>query len=185
MTKKMTIEEELKELASCSHCRIALKKSDGFKFVRMHKMATWDYPSYQPKGIELPWKEAVGVLCNTCASQNKKPYFAVELRGDSVFNYTPVELKDVFDPSEELLQFLSRNKIPFQLSVAPRQVKEAVEKFIRKDELTDEELSVVKWYIWQWFKGKEVPEDFNSRIINSEEEEIRRLLRELPSDPFH
>jgi hypothetical protein len=181
--------KELRELGSCSRCGIALKKSESLHFVVIHKKVTWDFPAYQDKDLNLPWKEAYGVLCDGCFKKGERPYFAVELRGDTVFNYTMVELEDSFVPTTELLSFVRNNPPPFHHSIAPEQVKSAVNKFLQGIELPESELSVVRWYVWQWFTDKSKVPGFRESISfldqNSFVSYINREVRgKAGLDPF-
>jgi hypothetical protein len=188
-TKITTRESELKALGSCSRCGIALNKSAEIHFVSFNKKAKWDYPAIESREFPLPWKIAVGVLCDTCFAAKLSPYFAVELRPGTFLQYTKVELQDTFTPTPELVNFVRSHPYPFNWSNAPEQLQKAVRAFMSEDEVSEEDLSLVQWYVWQWGLKRDLPEDFARRIAHSDLVSFRRyVLNEMKGkrqlDPF-
>ncbi|MDG6928494.1 MAG: hypothetical protein JRN39_04185 [Nitrososphaerota archaeon] len=174
-------EQTLRALGYCSCCRRALNKSKGLAFAGMNRRASWEYPTRGDELLKLPWREAVGVLCDDCASAGSRPTWAVELRGDTVFYYTPVELQEAFVPSEELLSFCRSNGLRFHWSKAPRQVADAVRAFMKGEELPESAVSVVRWYAWQSCQGKDAPPDLREKLLGLDQRELNVFLsEELP-----
>ncbi|MEM0117579.1 MAG: hypothetical protein QXV32_03960 [Conexivisphaerales archaeon] len=182
--------KELKFLGSCSRCGIALQKSKKMHFVSVNKKARWEFPVQRELGMNLPWDIAVGVLCDGCASKALKPFWAVELRGDSVYNYTMVELEDSVAPDKEMETFMRSRKGRFSWREAPNQLKQAVQKFLSGEEMPESELSLVRWYIWQWVSGlTSLPRDVREKISFLEQDSLQKyvdkeLKQVLGIDPF-
>jgi hypothetical protein len=187
--KATTRESELKILGSCSRCGIALSKSQGFHFVPFDKKARWEYPAMESKEFPLPWKRAVGVLCDTCFTAGLPPHFAVELRPGTFIQYTKVELQDTFIPDAELINFVCSLQKPFHWSSAPERIKNAVKAFLAGEDISEADLSLIQWYVWQWGLNRNVPEDFKEKVAHSDLADFRRYVeKELRSkrglDPF-
>lgn len=182
--------KELKFLGSCSRCGIALQKTKSMHFVPVNKKAKWDFPVQRDSEMNLPWNLAVGVICDNCAKSSLRPFWAVELRGDSVYNYTMVELEDSFTPDEELTRFIRKTKGKFDWRNSPNMLREAVQKFISGEEMPESELSLVRWYVWQRiFNNKALPNDAREKISFLDQRSLKNYINlqikeKMGVDPF-
>ncbi len=182
--------KELKFLGSCSRCGIALQKTKNMHFVPLNKKARWEFPVHKDTEMNLPWNLAVGVICDNCAKQNLKPFWAVELRGDSVYNYTMVELEDSFNIDEELKRFVRQANGKFSIKDSPARIKMAVQKFISGEDMPESELSLVRWYVWQKiFNDKNLPSDAREKISFLDQRSLAdyintQVRQKMGTDPF-
>jgi hypothetical protein len=182
--------KELRFLGSCSRCGIALQKTKSMHFVPVNKKARWEFPVQKDTEMNLPWNIAVGVICDNCARQNLKPFWAVELRGDSVYNYTMVELEDSFVPDEELKRFVREANGKFSLQNSPAKIRSAIQNFISGKDMPESELSLVRWYVWQKiFNDERLPRDAREKISFLDQRSLAdyiniQVREKLGIDPF-
>lgn len=180
MSSKDKLIEEFTFLGSCSRCGLSLQKAKSFRFVPVNKKAKWDFPAVSDTLFNLPWKLATGVLCESCAKANLQPFWAVELRGDTVYNYTMVELEDSISPDKELVEYVKKKGTSFPLSDAPSQVREAVRKYLNGEEMQEKEFSLIRWYVWQKVDSKKSKLHPNARdkISFLDQSSFRRYVEE-------